>query len=202
EASVDRQIEMHQDNEAVPLKFPCTPAMIIQFIDAAPQGSHSFSVPDAFRQAVTKREPTTDTPTRVPAESQEQSEAAPSGSPEKAVPVVMHEDDDEQAEAETLEQEADADAEIAKLFNPVKVATLEAMFPDGGKWAGYAERAKRNGLHAARVKRSLFNPYIAAVWWVAQGQSGWKWERCLRVLAKNLPARSHEFKHLLTGEFD
>ncbi|MCM8623947.1 MAG: hypothetical protein NFW16_19980 [Candidatus Accumulibacter sp.] len=60
EASVDRQIEMHQDNEAAPLKFPCTPAMIILFIDAAQPGSHSFSVPDAFRQAVT------DTP--VPAE--------------------------------------------------------------------------------------------------------------------------------------
>jgi hypothetical protein len=38
EASVDRQIEMHQDNEAMPLILPCTPARLIQFVDAAPLG--------------------------------------------------------------------------------------------------------------------------------------------------------------------
>lgn len=81
EASVDRQIEMHQDNEAVPLKFPCTPAMIIQLIDAAPPGSHRFSIPDVFRQAVTEQAPMTDTPAQVPAESQEQSDTASSGAP-------------------------------------------------------------------------------------------------------------------------
>ncbi|MCQ1550284.1 MAG: hypothetical protein NOF05_16055 [Candidatus Accumulibacter phosphatis] len=93
EASVDRQIEMHQDNEAAPLKFPCTPAMIIQFIDAAPPGSHSFSVPDAFRQAVT------DTP--VPGEAPEQNDDAHSGAPG---------DGDEQGEAATTAQEQKADA--------------------------------------------------------------------------------------------
>jgi len=81
EASVDRQIEMHQDNEAVPLKFPCTPAMIIQLIDAAPPGSHRFSIPDVFRQATTEQAPMTDTPAQVPAESQEQSDTASSGAP-------------------------------------------------------------------------------------------------------------------------
>jgi len=55
EASVDQQIDMHHDNEVVPLQFPCTPARLIQFIDAAPPGSHSFSVPDAFRKVVTER---------------------------------------------------------------------------------------------------------------------------------------------------
>ena len=99
EASVDQQIDMHRDNEAAPLKFPCTPARLIQFIDAAPPGSHSFSVPDAFRQAVTEIEPTTDTPLPVPAESQEQT--APSGTSEKAAPEVTPADDDEQGEAWT-----------------------------------------------------------------------------------------------------
>lgn len=54
EASVDQQIDMHRDNEAIPLKFPCTPVSLIQFIDAAPPGSHSFSLPDVFRQAATE----------------------------------------------------------------------------------------------------------------------------------------------------
>jgi hypothetical protein len=29
---------MHQDNEAMPLILPCTPARLIQFVDAAPLG--------------------------------------------------------------------------------------------------------------------------------------------------------------------
>ena len=112
--------------------------------------------------------------------------------------------DDKQGNAATLKQEqkADADEELAKLFDPVKAATLGEMFHDYGKWTGYAERAKRNGLSAAKVGRSLFNPYRAAVWWVSQGPPGWDWARCLRVLANNLPARSLDSKHLLTGEFD
>ncbi len=97
----------------------------------------------------------------------------------------------------------DDNAELANLFDPVKVATLEALFPDGGKWAKHAERAARNGLQVARCERGKFNPYLAAVWWInEQGPTGWKLERCLRVLAKNLPDRSIDSKHLLTGEFD
>ena len=61
EASVDQQIEMHRDNEAMPLKFPCAPSRLMQFIDAAPPGSHIFSIPDAFRQAVAESEQTTGT---------------------------------------------------------------------------------------------------------------------------------------------
>lgn len=115
--------------------------------------------------------------------------AAPSGSP------VVTPDDGKAVERLP-------DDELAELFDPVKVAALEAMFPDSGRWAGYAERAKRNGLSAAKAGRSLFNPYRAVVWWFNQGHHGWKWERCLRVLANNLPARSMDSKHLLTGEFD
>lgn len=98
--------------------------------------------------------------------------------------------------------ENDAETELAALFDPVKVATLEAMFPDA-KWGRYAEKAPRNGLKGARVGRGVFNPYLAARWWLrTQAPAGWKWERCARVLANNLPARSRDSKHLLTGDFE
>jgi len=61
EASVDQQINMHRDNEAMPLNFPCVPSRLMQFIDAAPPGSHLFTIPDAFRQAVIESEQTTGT---------------------------------------------------------------------------------------------------------------------------------------------
>lgn len=97
----------------------------------------------------------------------------------------------------------DDDDELAGLFDPVRVATLEALFPDCGKWEKYAERAARNGLIAARVGRGKFNPYRAARWWMeTQAPAGWKWERCARVLANNLPPRSRDCGHLLTGDFD
>lgn len=108
----------------------------------------------------------------------------------------------EPQEARIQPTEDDADAELAALFDPVKVATLEAMFPDK-KWGRYAEKAPRNGLNRARVGRGIFNPYLAARWWLhRQAPADWKWERCVRVLANNLPARSRDSKHLLTGGFD
>ncbi len=95
---------------------------------------------------------------------------------------------------------ADYDAELAALFDPVKAAQLEAMFPSDGNWKGWAERANRNGLKdVAKDGRAAFNPYRAASWWLANGPKDWKWERCLRVLANNLPARSLDLKYLLTG---
>lgn len=93
--------------------------------------------------------------------------------------------------------------EPAALFDPVAPSTLEKMFPDGGQWANHAERAARNGLSAAREGRGRFNPYLAAEWWVSnQAPDGWDRARCLRVLANNLPDRSRDEKHLLTGGFD
>ena len=97
---------------------------------------------------------------------------------------------------------ADNTSELADLFDPVKPAQLEAMFPDGGKWKSYTERAKRNGLEPARIERGLFNPYLAAAWWIRKGPAGWQWERCQRKLANNLPARSRDSKHLITGEYE
>ncbi|MBP8168459.1 MAG: hypothetical protein KAX99_02245 [Azonexus sp.] len=99
-------------------------------------------------------------------------------------------------------EQTNAEIQLATLFDSVKAAQLEAMFPDDGQWKDYAERAARNGLDTARVGRNAFNPYRAAVWWLNQGPVGWTWDRCLRKLANNLPARSIDSKHLLTGEYE
>lgn len=97
----------------------------------------------------------------------------------------------------------DADVQLAALFDPVAKEQLEAMFPDG-RWDEHAERAARNGLAAAaRERRAMFNPFRAARWWLeTKAPVGWDWARCLRRLANNLPARSRDSRHLLTGDFD
>lgn len=97
----------------------------------------------------------------------------------------------------------DADAQIALLFDPVTVAALEKMFPADGKWAGWAEHASRNeGLKAARAGRGRFNPYLAGIWFAGKGIKGWDLAFCRRRLGSNLPARSLDSKHLLTGELE
>jgi hypothetical protein len=52
--SPSEQADMERENETAPLIFPCTPARLIQFIDNLLVEIHAFSVPDAFRQAVTE----------------------------------------------------------------------------------------------------------------------------------------------------
>lgn len=107
------------------------------------------------------------------------------------------------APTEQAANRPDYDAELAALFDPVRRATLEALFPDGGKWEMHTERAARNGLIDARAGHGKFNPYRAARWWMdTQAPPGWKWERCARVLANNLPPRSRDCGHLLTGDLD
>ncbi len=91
------------------------------------------------------------------------------------------------------------EAELAELFDDVTVAELEKMFSAGGKWKGWAERAKRNELTYARNGRAVFNPYKAGVWFVKQNIDGYDLARCHRILASNLPARSKGSEHLLTG---
>lgn len=93
-----------------------------------------------------------------------------------------------------------SDIKLESLFDPVTVKVLEKMFAtNGAKWQRWAERAARNGLINSRVGRSLFNPYNAAIWFVVKGEAGWDLARCYRVLSNNLPERSKDYKHLLTG---
>ena len=93
--------------------------------------------------------------------------------------------------------------ELELLFDGVGCAALEKMFPnDGaGKWEKFAERAKRNGLKDSRLERGLFNPLMAAEWWLrSQKPKGWDMARCRRVLANNLPTRSAHLKQLLVED--
>jgi hypothetical protein len=91
---------------------------------------------------------------------------------------------------------ADADEEIAAWFDPVHVAALEKMFPAAkGQWKSWAERASDNGLIAARTTRGLFNPYLAARWFLRRGLPGWDQERVSKVLAAGLPTRSQEMRN-------
>jgi hypothetical protein len=112
----------------------------------------------------------------------------------------------EQAKSEGQEESAvtdhAADEELAALFDSVSVAALAKMFPDE-KWPVLAERAARNGLSVARTERGLFNPYRAAIWWLKkQKPLGWDLAHVYRTLGKNLPARSLDSKHLVTGEIE
>lgn len=97
------------------------------------------------------------------------------------------------------EQEVDpADAKFAKLFPPAAPAALESMFPADGKWAEWAKRAGRNGLKATRQGCALFNPYLAAEWWLVKKKpKGWNSEKCLRVLAQNYPSETKDYHELL-----
>ncbi|MFO1380563.1 MAG: hypothetical protein U1F63_09395 [Chitinivorax sp.] len=65
------------------------------------------------------------------------------------------------------------EAVLAALFDPVRHPQLEKMFPDDGKWAGHAERAARNGLGGAKTGRGVFNPYLAARWWMMEQRARW-----------------------------
>lgn len=106
---------------------------------------------------------------------------------------------DEQADTPA---DGDHDEVLAALFDPVPVEALEKMFPADGKWEDWKERADRNGLIDARQERARFNPYKAGLWFVRKGAEGWDDSRLYRTLASNLPARSFDNKHLLTGSVE
>lgn len=94
--------------------------------------------------------------------------------------------------------------ELASYFDPVGGSQLEKMFPSEGKWPSYIERASRNGLRdKAKVGRAKFNPYLAALWWLDhENPKDWDLAKCLRVLGNNLPIRSKNLKHEITGYID
>ena len=98
------------------------------------------------------------------------------------------------------EAELPSEDPIANWFDPVPVASLEEMFPAGGKWKGWAEHAQANGLVTARLGRAKFNPYLAAMWFLQRNTPGWSQEKVYRTLAGNLPERSmHYHDRLLIG---
>lgn len=104
------------------------------------------------------------------------------------------------------EQAADADGHdetLAALFDPLPVEALAQMFRiDLAQWKKWQDKAKANGLSDARQGTALFNPYKAGVWLVRKGAQGWDYAHLYRTLVKNLPARSLDDAHLLTGGID
>lgn len=98
--------------------------------------------------------------------------------------------------------EVDQVETTAAMFDLVKIEQLEKMFPSGGQWKVWAERAKVTGLDIARTGRAQFNPYRAAMWFLKKGLPDWDLARCHRVLANNLPSRSRDKKHLFVDDRD
>lgn len=111
--------------------------------------------------------------------------------------------------ATTLNDDAAHDEKLAALFNSVPVEALAKTFPTDqneaeslAQWKKWAEKAKRLGLINARTSTGMFNLYKAGLWFVRKGAQGWDEAKLRRVLANNLPARSLDDKHLLTGDID
>ena len=103
----------------------------------------------------------------------------------------------------TIQVQADTpDETLAAMFDPATVKALEKMFPAGGQWAKWAEKASSNGLIDSRVGRAVFNPYNAGHWFLSKGIADWDIARLNRKLASNLPARSKDNAYLLTGNIE
>ncbi len=120
-----------------------------------------------------------------------------------AQPVTSPSGDDMEEQAPAAD---DHDEILAALFDPMPVEALAKMFPTDNdattaQWRKWADKAKANGLIDARENRK-FNPYKAGKWFVSKGARGWDTVRLYRTLAKNLPPRSRDDAHLLTGWID
>lgn len=116
----------------------------------------------------------------------------------EAVPVTSPSGDDVEEQAPD-----DHDEKLAALFDPLPVEALAKMFMiDLARWKKWQDKAKVNGLIDAREGSAKFNPYKAGVWLVRKGTQGWDDARLYRTLANNLPARSLDKAHLLTGGID
>ena len=131
----------------------------------------------------------------IEAAAMPQPESAPEGIAFNA-PKEQNLREDEQTEQE--QEVYPVEAGFAELFPPVAHTALESMFPAGGKWASWAERASRNDLKLARRERGLFNPYLASQWWLTRKKpKGWDSEKCLRVLVRNFPNETQDHHDLL-----
>lgn len=106
--------------------------------------------------------------------------------------------EDKENNKRKVSENINPETKISLLFPLVGHETLEAMFPSKGKWKEWTKRAERNGLVVARQGRALFNPYLAAEWWITQQNPiGWHSEKCLKVLARNYPTQTQDYHHLL-----
>ena len=102
----------------------------------------------------------------------------------------------------SAKDDTDNEEKLISLFDPVPIEALETMFPANGKWKGWAEHAKSNGLIDARESRGKFNPYKAGLWFVQKGAHGWDEDRLYKKLAKKLPLRSRDYAYLFNSEID
>jgi len=136
-------------------------------------------------------------PQELVALAQENPQAAPAAKGEGGTGTTPGDDDVEEQAAD------DHDEKLAALFDPLPVEALAKMFMiDLAQWKKWQDKAKANGLSDARQGTALFNPYKAGVWLVRKGTQGWDDAHLFRTLVKNLPARSLDDKHLLTGGID
>ncbi|WP_295624623.1 hypothetical protein [uncultured Nitrosomonas sp.] len=95
--------------------------------------------------------------------------------------------------------------EIYDLFDAMNKAGITALFEKvtQDKWKIHFERAARNGLKCARqgdVRPFQYNPAKVADWLVTEGLC--TREYADRKLKNNLPNRSKDMKHVITGYFD
>jgi hypothetical protein len=54
-SDAESQMQMRRDNKSLNLKFPCSPAQLLHFVDNADLGGKHFEVPTEFRDAVGQR---------------------------------------------------------------------------------------------------------------------------------------------------
>lgn len=108
---------------------------------------------------------------------------------------------DEQAQDQELAPH-EYTAEQQALFDPLPQTGIADLFDIADvQWARLFERAARNGLHLAREgssKPHQYNPARVASWLVRCGHL--KQGHANNRLANNLPPRSQDSKHSITGE--
>lgn len=108
----------------------------------------------------------------------------------------------EQLEPHEVERNDKPGQEICDLFDAMNQAEIAALFEKVSQddWKNHFERAARNGLKEARqgdASPYQYNPAKVADWLVCKGL--YARDYADRRLANNLPKRSKDYKHLITG---
>ncbi len=89
------------------------------------------------------------------------------------------------------------DEELAKLFEPVGKAQLEAIFPDKN-WDSWINHASSNKLASARIKHGRYNPYLVSLWLV--NEQTWTTRIALSKLKSHVPVASKDKWNELVNE--